>query len=115
MFRRQILGYVIEGTPITSEDPKKMPAAAAPAKPISQTQHASAASGARHPGVAEMARGATLPEGGEDAVTPEQRSQQTWAGSSRPADFNQEEGRRNPILHGGLNEGGFDADGKSKT
>ncbi|KAK0549984.1 hypothetical protein OC846_002601 [Tilletia horrida] len=109
------LSYVPEGTPITSEDPKKMPAASPSSIPASQSQHASTKSGARHPGVAEMAKGATLPGAGEDAVTPEERSTKVWSTNQRPPDYNPEEGRRNPILHGGSNEGGFDSDGKSKT
>ncbi|KAK0530303.1 hypothetical protein OC834_002986 [Tilletia horrida] len=109
------LSYVPEGTPITSEDPKHMPAASASAIPASQSQHASTKSGAAHPGAAEMAQGATLPEGGEDAITPEERSMKAWGPNQRTPEYNTEEGRRNPVLHGGSNEGGFGADGKSKT
>ncbi|CAD6897338.1 unnamed protein product [Tilletia controversa] len=55
------------------------------------------------------------PRGGQDAVTVEERSTKVWGTNQRPADFNQDEGRQNPILHGGSNQGGFDKDGKSKT
>ena len=56
-----------------------------------------------------------LHSGGEDAVLPEERNVKNWGPNQRMPEFNPVEGKRNPVLHGGSNEGGHDSEGKSKT
>lgn len=53
--------------------------------------------------------------GGADAIKPEDRNVKNWGPNQRTPEFNTHEGKRNPVLHGGSNEGGHDAKGKSKT
>jgi len=83
------------------------------AKPASMHENASTVAGPPHPGTKEMANAAK--KHGSDAITPEDRSQKNWGPNNRPQQFNRHEGKRNPVHHGGSNEGGFDKKGKSKT
>jgi hypothetical protein len=53
--------------------------------------------------------------GGEGAVTPEEKNVKNWGPNARSPELNPSEGKRNPVLHGGSNEGGFDSKGNSKT
>lgn len=48
---------------------------------------------------------------GSDAVTPEERNQKVWGANTRAQDFNEHEGKRNPVHDGGSNEAG----GKTTT
>ncbi len=53
---------------------------------------------------------------GSDAIHPEDRSQKNWGPNSRTQQYNEPEGKRRPLVHGGSNEGGFKkGTKKSKT
>lgn len=52
---------------------------------------------------------------GQDAISVDERNVKNWATNQRSPEFNEEEGKRRPIIDGGSNEGGFDDSGKSKT
>lgn len=48
-------------------------------------------------------------------MTPEERNTKNWGPNQKMPEFNELEGKRNPIRDGGSNEGGHDAQGRSKT
>ncbi|PWZ00353.1 hypothetical protein BCV70DRAFT_199640 [Testicularia cyperi] len=110
-------GYTTADAPIDSRPPSEMPAPSDNAVPSSTVTNASAKAEAVHPGIKVMAEGASQADAGVDAITPEDRSQQTWGSNSRSAQFNPEEGARQPLRDGGSHEGGFKGrdDGKSRT
>lgn len=110
-------GYTTEDAPIDSRPPSEMPKPSANATPSSTVQNASTKATQSHPDVHAMADGANQPGGGADAIHPEDRSQQTWGSNARSAQFNPDEGKRQPLHHGGSHEGGFKGqpDGKSRT
>lgn len=106
-------GYTSIDTPISDADPSQMPAADPKLTPYGQTKTGSTTANPQHPGVHEMAEGGKL--AGQDAISVGDRNVKNWATNQRTPEFNEEEGKRRPILDGGSNEGGFDESGKSKT
>ena len=108
-------GYTTENAPIDSRPSSEMPAPSEASRPSSTVANASTKASEPHPDVHSMAKGAETAEGGVDAIKPEDRTQKTWGMNARSAQFNEEEGKRMPIHHGGSNEGGLEPDGKSRT
>ncbi|EPQ27894.1 uncharacterized protein PFL1_04638 [Pseudozyma flocculosa PF-1] len=106
-------GYTTADAPVSSRDPKDMPPPPPGAMPSSTIQNASTKAAPPHPDVHGLATGAE--KEGVDSILPEDRSQKTWGMNARSAQFNETEGKRNPVLHGGSNEGGFKGDGSSRT
>ena len=110
-------GYTTENAPIDSRPPSEMPPPAEGATPSSTVANASTKAAEPHPDVHAMADGANQPGAGADAIHPEDRSQKVWGANTRSAQFNPDEGKRQPLHHGGSHEGGFKGqpDGKSRT
>ncbi|GAC97369.1 transketolase [Pseudozyma hubeiensis SY62] len=110
-------GYTTGDAPIDSQDPSEMPKPSEHAMPSSASGNASTKAAAPHPDVNAMADGANQPGGGVDAIHPEDRTQNSWGANARSAQFNPEEGKRQPLQHGGSHEGGFKGQpgGKSRT
>lgn len=110
-------GYTTGDAPIDSRRPAEMPNPRSESIPSSSVQNASTRPTTPHPEAHAMADGVNQPGGGADAIHPEDRSQNTWGSNSRSAQFNPEEGKRQPLQHGGSNEGGFQDQpgGKSRT
>lgn len=107
-------GYTTENAPIDSSDPADKPPPPEGAIPASASGNASTKAAAPHPGVNEMADGANQPGAGADAIHPEDRSQKTWGMNARSAQFNPDEGKRQPLRDGGSHEGGFKGQPKNK-
>ncbi|PWN18177.1 hypothetical protein BCV69DRAFT_285477 [Microstroma glucosiphilum] len=113
---RQHPGYISENVDPTSDHPAELGEAPAGSQPHSQVRKASTKTGPAHPDVEAMAKGAESDVGGSDAITPTERTQKVWGPNSRTPEFNEYEGKRNPVLDGGSHEGGLREDGKgSKT
>ncbi|SJX66579.1 uncharacterized protein SRS1_16801 [Sporisorium reilianum f. sp. reilianum] len=110
-------GYTTADAPIDSRPPSEMPKPSEHARPSSTTGNASTKAAEPHPDVHAMADGANQPGAGVDAIHPEDRTQNSWGANARSAQFNPEEGKRQPLHHGGSHEGGFKGqpDGKSRT
>ncbi|SPO31920.1 uncharacterized protein UTRI_06642_B [Ustilago trichophora] len=110
-------GYTTENAPIDSRNPSEMPSPNEGATPSSTVTNASTKAAEPHPDVHAMADGANQPGAGADAIHPEDRSQKVWGANTRSAQFNPDEGKRQPLHHGGSHEGGFKGqpDGKSRT
>ncbi|KAN0064383.1 hypothetical protein ACQY0O_002580 [Thecaphora frezii] len=106
-------GYTTGDAPISGRDPSHLPPPPATAKPSSQVQNASTKAAPAHPDVQNLAIAAG--EENVDAIHPEQRTTNSWGMNAKSAQFNQHEGRRNPIRDGGSHEGGFRSDGSSRT
>lgn len=108
-------GYTTADAPIDSRAPAEMPKPSEHAKPSSATANASTK--AAEPHVHAMADGASQPGAGVDAIHPEDRTQNSWGANARSAQFNPEEGKRQPLHHGGSHDGGFKGqpEGKSRT
>lgn len=109
--------YTTADAPVDSRPPSEMPKPSENAIPSSTTPNASTKAAEPHPNVHTMADGADRPGGGVDAIHPETRTQNSWGANARSAQFNPEEGKRQPLRHGGSNQGGFKGqpDGKSRT
>ena len=107
-------GYTTGDAPIDSRPPSQMPSPAEDAKPSSTTSNASTKAAEPHPDVHTMAEGAKQKGAGADAIHPEDRSQKTWGANARSAQFNPDEGKRQPLHHGGSHEGGFKGQPKTK-
>lgn len=108
-------GYTTADAPIDSRPPSEMPKPAEGAMPSSSVSNASTKAASPHPEVHTMAKGAQTSGAGQDAIHPEDRSQSTWGANARSAQFNPDEGKRQPLHHGGSHEGGFEDNGKSRT
>lgn len=110
-------GYTTGDAPIDSRPPSEMPKPSEHATPSSATGNASTKPAEPHPEVHAMADGANQPGAGVDAIHSEDRTQNSWGANARSAQFNPQEGERQPLYHGGSHEGGFKGqpDGKSRT
>lgn len=110
-------GYTTGDAPIDSRPPSEMPKPSEHARPSSSTGNASTKATEPHPDVHAMADGADQPGAGVDAIHPEDRTQNSWGANARSAQFNPDEGKRQPLHHGGSHEGGFKGqpDRKSRT
>lgn len=108
-------GYTTADAPIDSQPPSQMPSPPERSRPSSTTANASTKAAEPHPEVHAMADGANQPGAGNDAIHPEERSQKNWGASARSAQFNPEEGKRQPLRDGGSHEGGFKGQPKGKS